>query len=196
MFFKEKNKYEHVSDLELIDFYKNSQNKKYVDELFQRYATLVFGVSMKYLKNEARSKDLTMSVFEKLFIQLIKQRIKNFKAWLYQVTKNECLMLLRKERSLTAKEELYLKEKTKGFVEFEENINFFDGSINKEDLLNQLEECINQLKEEQRKCVELFFLNEKCYQEVAETTSFDLKKVKSYIQNGKRNLKICLDRSI
>ncbi len=196
MLFKEKNTYEKVSDLELVDFYKNSQDKKYVDELFQRYATLVFGVSMKYLKNEEQSKDLTMSVFEKLFSELIKRKIENFKPWLYQVTKNECLMLLRKEKSIGAKEEVYLKDEVKGFVEFEDDSHLFEGHINKERLLNQLEECINKLKEEQRQCVELFYLNEKCYQEVAEVTTFELKKVKSYIQNGKRNLKICLDKSI
>ncbi len=196
MLFKEKNTYEKVSDLELVDFYKNSQDKKYVDELFQRYATLVFGVSMKYLKNEDQAKDLTMSVFEKLFIELIKRKIENFKPWLYQVTKNECLMLLRKEKSLGAKEEVYLKDEVRGFVEFEDDSHLFEGHINKERLLTQLEECINKLKEEQRQCVELFYLNEKCYQEVAEVTTFELKKVKSYIQNGKRNLKICLDKSI
>lgn len=196
MLFKEKNTYEKVSDLELVDFYKNSQDKKYVDELFQRYATLVFGVSMKYLKNEDRSKDLTMSVFEKLFVELIKRRIENFKPWLYQVTKNECLMLLRKEKAVSVKEDTYIKEEEKGFVEFEDNSHLFDGHINKERLLTQLEECISQLKVEQRQCVELFYLNEKCYQEVAEETTFELKKVKSYIQNGKRNLKICLDKSI
>ena len=196
MLFKRTNVYAKYSDLELIECYKNSQDKKYVDELFERYATLVFGVSMKYLKSEERSKDLTMAVFEKLFIELIKRKIDNFKPWLYQVTKNECLMLLRKQKAVNAKEEVYLRDEVEGFVEFEDNSHLFDGRVDKEKLLTQLEECIQHLKEEQRTCVQMFFLNEKCYHEVAEITSFDLKKVKSYIQTGKRNLKICLEKSL
>jgi RNA polymerase sigma factor (sigma-70 family) len=71
-------------------------------------------------------------------------------------------------------------------------------NLNNESVLDQdmetLKKCIDQLKDEQKECIKLFYLEEKCYQEIAESTSYELKKVKSYIQNGKRNLRICMDQ--
>jgi RNA polymerase sigma-70 factor (ECF subfamily) len=58
-----------------------------------------------------------------------------------------------------------------------------------------LEKCIETLGDEQKQCVKLFYLQEKCYKEITESTGFDMNKVKSYIQNGKRNLKICMEKN-
>ena len=178
------------SDLELVARYRKEQDMKDVGELFQRYTHLVYAVCMKYLKDEAACKDAVMEIFEKLIIDLKTHEVKNFKAWLHTVTRNHCLMQLRKAQSQLKKEEAYKKEEP-GFVESGEELHL--NAANPQEMqLTHLEQALENLKPEQKKCVELFYLQEKCYHEVAAVTGYTLKQVKSYIQNGKRNLKIAM----
>ena len=179
-----------LSDRELVYRYQKSRNKRYIGELYERYGHLVYGVSLKYLKNVQEAQDNVMLVFEKLMSELEKSDIKNFKAWIHTVTKNQCLMHLRKNKNVRSKEqsiepiEYSLASETTDVEQV----------IAKEHSLTQMEQALNQLKKEQKTCVELFYLREKCYQDIAEITGFSLKQVKSYIQNGKRNLKIILTK--
>ena len=179
-----------LSDRELVYRYQKSRNKRYIGELYERYGHLVYGVSLKYLKNVQEAQDNVMLVFEKLMSELEKSDIKNFKAWIHTVTKNHCLMHLRKNKNVRSKEqsiepiEYSLASETTDVEQV----------IAKEHSLTQMEQALNQLKKEQKTCVELFYLKEKCYQDIAEITGFSLKQVKSYIQNGKRNLKIILTK--
>ncbi|MDG1657846.1 MAG: sigma-70 family RNA polymerase sigma factor [Crocinitomicaceae bacterium] len=162
--------------------YKDKSSSAIIGELYTRYGHLVMGTSMKYLKNKANAEDLTMQVFEQLPKKISSHNIQRFKSWLYMVTKNECLMLLLKKGHLTTEimkelessNELHLKEE-------------------KEVQLNLLEQAITKLKDEQRQCIELFYLEQKSYQEIVSELKMDIKKVKSAIQNGKRNLKINLE---
>lgn len=156
--------------------------------LFERYTALVFGVCMKYLKNEDDTKDAVMLIFEKLSDDLKKHEIAYFKGWLHTVAKNHCLMQLRSKQSLKLKTD-ELKKDVKEFVEINYSLHPTNDNI-KEKQLVQLEVAIKSLKDEQRMCVELFYLKEKSYQEIAEVTGFSLNNVKSFIQNGKRNIKI------
>jgi len=57
----------------------------------------------------------------------------------------------------------------------------------------KLKEAMTSLNREQGLCVTLFYLEEKSYKEVVEITGFSSNQVKSYIQNGKRNLKLYLE---
>lgn len=175
-----------LTDKELITQYKKGGDNSLVGELYKRYSHLVYGVSLKYLKNEEESKDAVLQIFENLLSDLKKHDIANFKSWLHSVARNHCLMFLRKQQTKLKRvneyEAVYQHEETYPvpFAVHEKE--------EKEAQLTKLEEAMKGLKEEQRVCVELFFLKEKCYNEVAEITGYELKKVKSYIQNGKRNL--------
>lgn len=177
-----------LNDIELVSKYKETSDKSVVGILFERYTHLVFGVCMKYLKNEDESKDAVMQIFEKLMTDLLKHEITNFKSWLHSVAKNYCLMQLRSGQTAAKKNE-ELKKDTSSFMEnsYELHLN---NTNEKEVALNKLEEAIQQLNTEQKNCIELFYLKEKCYHEIAETTGYSLIQVKSHIQNGKRNLKI------
>ena len=64
-----------------------------------------------------------------------------------------------------------------------------------EEQLKALHHCLDRLPEEQRVSICEFFLSEKSYAEIAEQTGYVLKSVKSYIQNGKRNLKLCIEKT-
>jgi len=171
--------------------FKSTANLDFLGELYSRYMPLVYGVCLKYLKNREDSKDAVMQIFEKLIRDLPEYEIVNFKAWLYVLTKNYCLMQLR---STQAKD-----KKMKHFQNEYENIMEIDDSLHpldESDAENNkaLNDCIQKLKNEQKLCIELFYLNNKSYREIMDLQGFDENKVKSLIQNAKRNLKICLEK--
>ena len=182
MLFSRKNKYKTLSDDELLRTYKEKQSSEVIGEYFQRYGHLVMGTSMKYLKNKFDAEDLAMHLFEKLPGKLLSHNISNFKSWLYMVTKNECLMILRKKGNLTSSLTRELEDT--------DDVNL---KIEKEEQLEMLEDAIEDLKEEQKECIKLFYIESKSYQEITEMLRLDIKKVKSAIQNGKRNLKLNLE---
>lgn len=149
---------------------------------------LVFGVCLNYLKDEEQSKDAVMQIFEELVVKLKIHEVQNFKSWLHVLSRNHCLMALRKQSKNTT----VSIEDT-----FVENMDFVHLDIDdtKERQLSVMEKCMETLPEEQRISVDLFYLQEKCYKEVADITGYEMLKVKSYIQNGKRNLKNCIEKN-
>ena len=183
------------SDNELLEEYGSAEDLSVLGILFERYFHLVYGVSLKYLKNREESKDAVMNVFEKLVTDLKQHEIRNFKSWLHVATKNYCLMKLRSPKH--AQENNSVEINSEQSVEFEVSAHHEDKAVNLilEKDLELLDQCIEQLNEAQRISVRLFFIENKCYQEIAETTGYKMGKVKSYIQNGKRNLKICIEKN-
>ena len=181
-------KYKQLGDPELILRYKESGDLAVVGELYNRYMSLVFGVCLKYLKDREESKDAVMQIFEKLVSSLREHDVANFKSWLYATSRNHCLMQLR------ARKGKVFEEITAAFMESGTQMHLEDGS-EMESNLSKLENCIEQLVEEQKSCIRLFYIQQKCYKEIVAITGFDDNKVKSYIQNGKRNLKICMDQN-
>ena len=192
MFFNSSGKKSSISDAALIEQFRSSGDLEYLGQLFERYIHLVYGTCLKYLKDREASQDATMQIFEKLISEIPKRDILNFKSWLHVLTKNHCLMQLRSEKSRQAGKEKMMQNEII-FMESDQEMNLNNESLLDRDL-EVLKKCIDQLKDEQKECIKLFYLEEKCYQEIAESTRFELKKVKSYIQNGKRNLKICMDQ--
>jgi len=195
LFFSRSKNVNTLDDTFLIAEYKRTGDNNYVGELFKRYAHLVLGVCLKYLKNADEAQDMTMIVFEKLLSDLKKHEVEHFKSWLYMVAKNQCLMQLRKQKgketveiNINSSEEDDEKSVEKDLTGHHDDVDL------KEIKLQQLEEGITKLNSEQKICVELFYLQNKSYVEVAEITGFELNQVKSYIQNGKRNLKIYLEK--
>ncbi|RDC62382.1 RNA polymerase sigma factor [Adhaeribacter pallidiroseus] len=179
-----------LKDEELIRLYQQTKDSNYVGELYRRYTHLVYGVCLKYLKDPEESKDAVMQIFEQLLGVLKKQEVTSFNNWLHVLTRNYCLMQLRavktKDEKVKALARNGLLTEAAPDEEFPEIIL--------EAKIENLEKGLAQIPAEQRQCVELFYLHRKSYKEIAEITGFDLNKIKSYIQNGKRNLKIYLDR--
>lgn len=177
-----------LPDIELISLYKQSKDKQIVGELYTRHTRFVFSVCMKYLKNQTNSEDAVMQIFEKLFDSLLNHDIDNFKPWLYSVSKNYCFQLLRSHsftKEFTVENEHFsdIRMENDDGMHLEEKIAL-------EEKMVQFEHQLEGLSQEQRICIELFYLKKKCYKEISEETGFDLTKVKSYIQNGKRNLQL------
>ncbi|PIP54685.1 MAG: RNA polymerase subunit sigma-24 [Bacteroidetes bacterium CG23_combo_of_CG06-09_8_20_14_all_32_9] len=178
------------TDEELIAQYHRTKDSQIVGRLFERYATFVFAVSVKYLRDKEKSRDITMQVFEKLIDGLLRFEVKYFKSWLYQITKNQCLMYLRSEKTQLKNINQFVNNE-KPFME-NGTVPHHDEENETEINLSKLPEAMNTLSDKQRTCIELFYLQDKSYVEVAEITGFTLNEVKSFIQNGKRNLKIYL----
>jgi RNA polymerase sigma-70 factor (ECF subfamily) len=177
-----------LTDKELVAQYKVSGDMTVLGELYQRYMELVYGVCLKYFKEPETSKDSVMQIFEELVSKLKKHEVDNFKGWLHQVAKNHCLMQLRTPRNMKT-----VEFKTE-FVQSEENVHL-NGVLEKEENFKKLEYCLGTLTEEQRIAIKLFYLDGKCYNEIAEQTGHDWNQVRSLIQNGRRNLKNCMDKS-
>lgn len=182
-------KHKEKSDKELLLQFQKSANLDVLGELFSRYMHLVYGVSLKYFKDRDEAQDAVMNIFEKLVTDLPKHEVQNFKSWLYVLTKNHCLMEIRSKKSKDRRlEGLKIEQE---FMESEYNMHPIDRE--EEFIGDALKDCIEKLKSEQKQCIELFYYKKLCYQEVAEKLNMEEKKVKSYLQNGKRNLKICLE---
>jgi RNA polymerase sigma factor (sigma-70 family) len=181
-----------LSDTELVARFRETGDNLCIGELFSRYRHLVFGVCMKYLADEDESQDVQMQVFEKLLKDLQRHEIEQFKGWLYAVTRNECLMYLRSLKSKKAHHK-ELEKDLAGLMENESSLHP-DGVTETEKQLRHMESNLDSLNPQQKRCLELFYLEQKCYKEVADITGFSVNEVKSYIQNGKRNLKIAMNK--
>jgi len=186
-------KYNHYSDNELITEYKSTKDNVFVGILYKRYAHLVLGLSLKYLKDEDEAKDAVMQIFEKLLSDLLKHNVEYFKSWLYTFSKNHCLMVIRTKQSLL-KKEIELELHADSFMETNNQLHL-NSNNDKEKQYQALEKAITELNTEQKQCIELFYLQNKSYQEISDITGFSLNEVKSFIQNGKRNLKLKLERN-
>lgn len=182
-----------LTDQELIDLFLKTGETESIGELFERYAHLVYGIALKYFDREDDRREAVMQVFEKLFVALKEHKIDNFKCWLYSVAKNHCLMILRKENTVSFNDQVQLKIFQQDFMDFDGNFSL--NHAEDEIIDKKLPDAIKKLSDEQRICIELFYLHEKSYKEVAETTQFSMNQVKSFIQNGKRNLKLMLENT-
>ncbi|MGJ1431951.1 RNA polymerase sigma factor [Sphingobacterium spiritivorum] len=174
------------SDEQLLLLYRDTGDLNYLGKLYQSHSEMVYFVCLRYLQDSERSKDAVMNIFEELISKVNKQEIHSFGKWLYVLSRNHCLMQLRSAKN---KQQISIDE----FVEFPGSLHPDDDHEDKEQKLTSLEHCLEKLPEKQKKSIDLFFLNEKCYNEVSEITGYSLKEVKSYIQNGKRNLKNCME---
>jgi len=174
------------TDKELADLYRRSAELETLGELYKRYMDLVYGVCLKYLKDSESAKDAVMQIFEELIVKLKKHEVENFKSWLYQVAKNYCLMQLRSPRNQRT------AEINIAVMQFEEN-GHLNAVLEKEEKLDKMEQCLETLPDIQRIVIRQFYLEGKCYNEIAENTGHGWNQVRSYIQNGRRNLKLCMD---
>jgi RNA polymerase sigma factor (sigma-70 family) len=178
-------KHNDISDSELLQNFYNDHDNKWLGILLPRYTLLLLGVCMKYLKNEEDAKDCVQQIFLKVIHELHKYKVEYFKSWIYMIAKNHCLMQLRGNKNISVE----LNEQ----ITPSENITFDQNDlIEKDKLLNKMQEALKQLNAEQQQCVTLFYLQKKSYSEIVEITGFSMLKVKSYLQNGKRNLKLMM----
>jgi RNA polymerase sigma-70 factor (ECF subfamily) len=176
-----------MTDHELLEAYYQQKDSQLLGELLQRYTLLLLGVCMKYLKNEEEAKDAVQQIFMKAITELGKYKVSYLKSWLYMVAKNYCLMKLRNQPVFVAvdeKNDLIAPE------------NLLPQIAEKESTLQLLEIAINDLNQEQKTCVTLFYLHKQSYQEIVNATGYNLLQVKSHIQNGKRNLKKLLEKKM
>jgi RNA polymerase sigma factor (sigma-70 family) len=175
------------TDNELVVEYTTTLDTRFAGELYSRYADLIYGVCLKYLKQPENAQDSAVAIFEELVAKIPKHNIDNFKGWLYTLTKNHCLMRIRsgkKAHTVNIDAELMHSE----------DPMHLNGVLEREENLAQLEYCMGELAAEQRQVIALFYMEGKCYNEISVDTGIEWNKVRSYIQNGRRNLKLCIEK--
>jgi RNA polymerase sigma factor (sigma-70 family) len=178
-----------LPDEDLVAAYKANGDQQVLSDLYQRYMELLYGVCLKYFKDEDNARDAVLNIYEELISKVRKYEIQHFKSWLHQVARNHCLMKLRSDKKFT-------KAGTDvSLMQNEEELHL-NGVLEKEEHFKHMYFCLQQLIPEQKLVVELFYLNGKCYNEISETTGIEWNKVRSFIQNGRRNLKNCMDKQM
>ena len=175
-------------DNRLLEAYRKNPHVDVLADLYKPYMPMVYGVALKYLRNREESRDAVMQIFENLVTALQKHEVKHFRSWLYTLTRNFCLGRLRAEKGR------FFEDLSPAVMESDTFLHP-DDDLDQEGRFERLEKCIEELNAEQKRCVQLFYIRQKCYREIVEVTGYDASKVKSYIQNGKRNLKICMERN-
>jgi RNA polymerase sigma-70 factor (ECF subfamily) len=178
------------TDKDLLEEFRASGDMELLGELYSEYMHLVYGVCLKYFRDREESKDAVMQIFEKLIFEIPKHNIGNFRNWLHVVTRNYCLMQIRSQKSNDERLNEWINE-TQIFMENNQDLHPIDD--NESDMDKALEDCIERLKNEQRDCIRQFYFENRSYNEIAINLDLDEKKVKSHLQNGKRNLKLCLE---
>lgn len=180
-----------TTDQDLLERFRTDGDSRWLGSLLQRYTLLLFGLCMKYMKDEDDARDCVQQIFLKALTEIPRYRIDYFKSWLYTIARNHCLMKLRDKGRLANP----LPENIVGPEPEAEQAEKGQRQL-KESQLTRLETAIDELPSEQSACIKLFYLGKKSYQEVASATGYSYMQVKSYIQNGKRNLKIMLEKSV
>lgn len=178
-----------LTDAELVQLYRANADLNVLSNLYQRYMDLIYGICLKYLKDPETAKDAVINIYEELIVKLKQHEVSNFKSWLYTLSRNHCLMQLRKEKGH------HTVEIPETFMQ-SGDLTHPDAVEQKEEQLNSMEKCLEQLPAEQKTCVTLFYLQGKCYNDITEQTGIEWNKVRSYIQNGRRNLKLCMDKKL
>jgi RNA polymerase sigma factor (sigma-70 family) len=179
--------YSQLTDNELVQQYKTSADKQFVGELYKRYTHLVLGMCIYYFKDRDVAKDIVLQIFEKLFEELKKREVENFKGWLTFVVRNHCISELRKMQTQLNRDLEYQYEVKLQSIEVDKDV-----VEEEEQKLEQLEKALDTLNPFQKKCIELFYLKNMSYIQIVELTGYSVNEVKSYIQNGKRNLKMIM----
>lgn len=182
-------KLNNIEDKELLERFYSDHNNVWLGELLPRYTLLLFGVCMKYLKNEEDAKDGVQQIFLKVINELHKYRVEYFKSWIYMIAKNHCLMKLRDK----GKYAVEITERMAAKADITEDKNQL---VEKDNTLSEMQAALLQLNHEQQLCVTLFYLQKKSYTEIAAETGYSMMQVKSNIQNGKRNLKLLLEKKL
>ncbi len=181
-----------LSDKELLVQYQSGKDARFAGELFSRYAPLVFGTCRKYIKQKEDCRDISMDVFEKMLTSIESTDIFVFKKWLLSITRNSCLSFLRNQEKIPFEQEDWKEIEKKSEI-FMENDGFLR-LVSRGSFEQQLNSAINQLKPEQKRCMELFFYDNLSYKAIEEKTEYTIKQIKSFLQNGKRKVKLILER--
>jgi len=182
--------FSHLTDNDLVLHYKATSDKQFIGELYKRYAHLVLGMCIHYFKDKEVAKDIVLQIFEKLFVELQKREVENFKAWLTFVVRNHCISELRKIKTQFNRELEYQYE-----MRLQAIVPDKDVADKQDQQLEQLQTVMKNLNPFQKKCIELFYIKNMSYAQIVELTGYSVREVKSYIQNGKRNLKLLMTKT-
>jgi RNA polymerase sigma-70 factor (ECF subfamily) len=182
------------TDEELAEMFRKDKDMEILGELFHRYMDMIMGLCMKYFKNTVDSEDAVMEIFEVLARRLPNHQVKHFKSWIYSLSSNHCLDILRKKkRDFSREGEKHLMYSMEVKRQYSDEL--IEEKSNQEKLLLSMEDCMKQLVDKQKQCVQLFYIDKMKYEEVSKALEITWSQTRSFIQNGRRNLKKCMENN-
>lgn len=173
------------TDEQLLKLYAESGDDHYLSLLYTRYVEMIYGVCLKYYKNSTEAKDAASEVYLLLLRRTKGKEIDNWKPWLYTVVKNYCLEQLRSRSNK-------LPKQLAADTVYSEEV-YHPTSESNEAEVQKLESCIEGLEADQQSCIRMFYLEKRSYQELSDVLHLSWGQVRSRIQNGRRNLKNCME---
>lgn len=180
-----------MPDERLLERYKETKDLKWISQLFGRYVHLIYGVCLRYTPDVREAEDMTMEVYEKITSKALTHNVKQFKSWVYIVAKNHCLEKIRK---MTGRR---TESFDPTFMQLAAEFHPIDEVVTtelKESQFKRMEDCMNRLNDQQRKSIELFYYKNKTYSQIAAIIEDEVSQVRSYLQNGRRNIKKCVEQ--
>jgi RNA polymerase sigma-70 factor (ECF subfamily) len=185
--FSRTNIHAQLSDEHLLAAYVQENDAGALGKLYERYMPMVFGVCLKILKDNGKAEDAVMAIYEELTHKAKSHEISAFRGWLYVLARNHCLMEWRKNHRRPtdhhAPEDMVRYDAVEAAFEYE---------LPKQ--TDPLNKCLAELTEQQRNCVQWFYYEDHSYKDIADMIKEEIGKVRSYIQNGRRNLRLCLEK--
>jgi RNA polymerase sigma factor (sigma-70 family) len=186
-----------LSDQELLARYRLRGEVADLGLLYDRYLPEAFAVCRRYLAPpDEDAQDAVMQLFEHLVKALRTHEPDNFPAWLHTTARNHCLMQLRaRKRAGPSAGPLVLHfpdavdVETAAARHLPDEAAAADEAATAEERLQSVEAALAQLPPAQRRCLELFYLEKKCYRDIATETGLEINLVRSHLQNGKRMLR-------
>lgn len=172
------------ADEALLEKYRQSGDPQWLGLLFERYIEWVYGLCLRYAERPEDAQDAAMGIFEELLDKTRRHEIQYFKSWLYTYARNYCLMRIRKQGRQTEAMNRFEQDEEA----FEENWSFEDPQTD----LQRLQYCLEQLSIAQRECIIAFYYENLSYQDISNMRNEQLGQVRSHLQNGKRNLRLCI----
>ena len=180
------------SDKELLSKYRDTKDQKWLSQLFGRYVQLIYGVCLRYTPDVREAEDFTMEIYQKVADKALTHQIKSFKSWVYVVSKHHCLEHIRK---ITGRR---IESFDPNFMQMQSEFHPIDEMEDKmvmEAKFEVMEHCLKKLNDLQKLSIELFYYKNKSYVEIANLIEDEVSQVRSYLQNGRRNIKKCIERN-
>lgn len=186
--FRRPNPSEPLTDEQLLADYVRQGATQSLGQLYERYMPMVYGVSLKILKDSGLAEDAVMAIYEELTRKVREHEVESFRGWLYVLARNHCLMEWRKKHRRPT--DLHPPEDMSRYDAVEAAFEVELPSAG-----TPLEKCLDTLPDLQRQSVQWFYYEDKSYKDIADLLVEEVGKVRSYIQNGRRNLRICLEKN-
>lgn len=175
------------SDEELIEMVR-SDEKEFYAEIIKRYQEKLLRYATYLTKNEERAADVVQNTFIKTYVNLNGFNVKKkFSSWIYRITHNEAMNMLKKYKKEIAMPEGFDKDSGVSV----------ENEYGEKELKRMIRMCLDDVSLRYREPLGLHYLEEKSYKEISDILRMPIGTVGTRINRGKLLMKrLCKKRKI